>query len=88
MSENGKSKRRERVYVILRHRGSRDANTNSLTGVVIHEVVRSMEIATAEIKRLNAKHAEKGDRFTFCPSRLYPDGMSAGGSHGEGEHPS
>ena len=47
--------------------------------VTVKEVVRSQEVAEAEVARLNALNEGKGVRYFWQTTRLFPEGRSAGG---------
>lgn len=48
--------------------------------VTIKEIVRGIDVAQAEVARLNALNAEKGCRYYWQGTRHFPDGGSFGSS--------
>ena len=63
------------MYAVVRFHPAREDPEFAIT---VKEVVRSREIAEAEVARLNALNADKGARY-FCQiTRLFGPGESAG----------
>ena len=46
--------------------------------VTLKEIVTSVELAKNEVKRLNEINSDKGCRYFWQASRLFPDGKSFG----------
>jgi hypothetical protein len=46
--------------------------------VTVKEIVSSLELAEAEVARLNALNAEKGCRYFWQATRLFAPGTAAG----------
>ena len=68
-------KEHEGVYAILRH----DPWLDSLeSAVTVKQIVRTLEIAEADVARLNDLNGHKGSRYWWQYTRLFPDGTSAG----------
>ena len=70
---NEKPKGREEVYAVVRH--DTYATTQQFT---VKEIVRSIELAKAEVERLNRLNGGKGSVYSWQATRLYPDGLAAG----------
>ena len=73
-----KYKERKEVYAILRYDGFLSDISPPEQCVTIKEVVRSRDLAEAEVSRLNAINAEKNVRYWWQMTRLFPAGTSAG----------
>ncbi|MBW2258793.1 MAG: hypothetical protein JRI25_30015 [Deltaproteobacteria bacterium] len=71
------SKNAEQVFAVLRHdRFLLDVAKIEST-ITVKEVVRDLELAKAEVSRLNASNAEKDCHYFWQTTRLYPPGESA-----------
>jgi hypothetical protein len=46
--------------------------------ISVKEIVRTLELATTEVARLNALNDDKGVRYWWQTTRLFPEGRSAG----------
>jgi hypothetical protein len=55
--------------------------------VTVKKILRSQELAMAEVERLNALNASKGARYFWQVSRLFNEGMSAGTSEEDRSRP-
>jgi hypothetical protein len=73
-------KAQEQVYAILRYDAFHGDNTPPEVAVTIKELVRSEELAIAEVARLNALNGESDVRYWYQLARLFPEGKSAGGT--------
>jgi hypothetical protein len=73
-----KHKERDEVFAVLRWDGFHGPETEPDTLVTVKEVVRSPELAEAEVARLNALNEGKGVRYWWALTRLFPAGHSAG----------
>ncbi len=71
-------KEREEVYAVLRFDGFHEPNTPPEVCITVKEVVRSRELAEAEVSRLNAVNGEKDVRYWCQQTRLFPAGQTAG----------
>jgi hypothetical protein len=71
-------KDREGAYAILRFDGFQHLNTRPELATTVKETVRSQDLAEAEVARLNTLNAEKGVRYWWQYTRLFPEGRSAG----------
>ena len=67
----------EPVFVVLRY-DAFQVGAPPQESVTIKEVVRSQDIAEAEVARLNSLNAEKDVRYWWKYARLFPEGESAG----------
>jgi hypothetical protein len=74
MSRNHKD--REGAYV-LRFDGFHSPQSPPDVTVTVKEVVRTQEIAEAEVNRLNALHVDGRVKYWGQYIRLYPEGQSA-----------
>jgi hypothetical protein len=72
------SKDGEGVYAILWHDGFHAPGTSLQTTVTVKEIVRTQELAEAEVRRLNALNEGSGSGYWWQYTRLFPDGQSAG----------
>jgi hypothetical protein len=72
-------KEREEVFAVLRWDGFHGSETSPDVLVTVKEVVRSQELAEAEVSRLNSLNEEKGVRYWWQMTRLFPEVRSAGG---------
>jgi len=70
---------REGVYAILRYDGFHGPDARPEDTITVKEIVRSQELAEAEVARLNTLNGEKGVRYWWRYTRLFPDGQSACG---------
>ncbi len=66
---------KESVFAVVRY--DMEAPEPHL-GVTVKEVVRSLELAEAEVKRLNLINADKGCTYFWQATRLFAAGQSAG----------
>jgi hypothetical protein len=73
-----KFKQREQVYAILRYDGFHEPETPVEVTVTVKEIVRSLEMAKAEVLRLNALETSKDVHYWWQMTRLFPDGRAAG----------
>lgn len=74
-------KPREEVWAVLRYdeyNGGDLDHAIKYHAITVKEIVRSQEVAEAEVERLNELNADKGSRYWCCWTRLYPPGTSAG----------
>lgn len=71
-------KEREGVFAILRYDGFHGLDARPELTVTVKEIVRSQELAEAEVARLNTLNAEKNVLYWWQYTRLFPDGRSAG----------
>ena len=69
----------EEVFAILRWDGFHVATADPQVVLTVKEVVRSREIAEAEVRRLMALNESKSVQYWFQLTRLFPAGESAGG---------
>ena len=72
-------KERQEVFAILRWDGFHTSATSPEVLVTVKEIVRSQELAEAEVARLNALNEGRNVRYWWQPTRLFPEGRSAGG---------
>ena len=70
-------KPREEVYAVIRFDPGDAEPQNSFT---VKEIVRSPEIAAAEVDRLTALNAAKGCVYFWQMTRLFGPGEAAGGA--------
>jgi len=68
-----KFKDREWIYAIIRH--DQFQTDQQFT---VKEIVRSLEIAKAEVEKLNKSNGDKGAVHSWQATRLYPAGSAAG----------
>ena len=68
-----KEKGRDEVYAVVRY----DPWLSEMP-FTVKEIVRSLELAQAEVARLNRLNAEKGSVYSWQMTRLYPEGTAAG----------
>ncbi|MCS6863749.1 MAG: hypothetical protein RMJ56_06490 [Gemmataceae bacterium] len=66
----------EEVYAVLRHDGFHGSDAGPEVSVIVKEIVRSRELAEAEVNRLNAQ-APEGVRYWWQVTRLFSHGYSA-----------
>jgi hypothetical protein len=76
---------REQVWVVIRDDGSVDGPGHE-HHITVKEIVRSREVALAEVDRLNHLNAEKGCWYFCQMSRLFAEGESFG-THADDESP-
>ncbi|HEX6987335.1 MAG TPA: hypothetical protein VF170_18300 [Planctomycetaceae bacterium] len=69
---------RDGVYAILRFDGFHGPETPPEVAVTVKQVVRTQDIAEAEVTRLNALNGGKGVRYWWQFTRLFPLGESFG----------
>ena len=74
-----KNKDCDEVYVVLRWDGFHGVSSSPEVIVTVKEIVRNRDLADAEVARLNALNEEKGARYWWTTTRLFPAGQSAGG---------
>lgn len=72
-------KERDEVYAVLRWDGFHGVDSEPEVLVTVKEIVRSQELAEAEVTRLNALNEGKGVYYWWESTRLFPEGRSAGG---------
>jgi hypothetical protein len=73
-------KERDEVYAVLRWDGLiHGVDSDPEVLVTVKEIVRSQELAEAEVTRLNALNEGKGVYYWWQSTRLFPEGRSAGG---------
>lgn len=72
-------KAREEVFAILRWDGYHGAAASPDVLVTVKEIVRSQELAEAEVARLNSLNEDKDLLYWWQTTRLFPEGRSAGG---------
>jgi hypothetical protein len=70
---------REQVFAIIRWDGFQGAGARPETLVTVKEIVRSQELAEAEVARLNALQEDANVHYWWQTTRLFPVGRSAGG---------
>jgi hypothetical protein len=70
-------KEHESVYAILRYDGFQGELSAPEGSITVKEVVRSRDVAEAEVTRLNAINGEKDVRYWWQYTRLFPQGQSA-----------
>jgi hypothetical protein len=73
----------EAVYAILRFDPPYDGVIDPQRDVVVKEIVRDLELAQAEVERLNALSADRGARYWLLTTRLYPAGLASGPEEGK-----
>lgn len=73
-----KYKERDQVYAIIRWDGFQGPGARPEALVTVKEIVRTMELADAEVARLNALQNGKNVRYWWQVTRLFPPGRSAG----------
>ena len=71
-------KEREQVYAIIRWDGFQGRSARPEALVTVKEIVRTLELAEAEVARLNALHKGKDVHYWCQVTRLFPPGNSAG----------
>ena len=69
---------RDEVYAVLRYDTFHGADGSPELIVTVKEVLRSRGLAEAEVARLNALNCDRGARYEWQCTRLYPEGQSAG----------
>jgi hypothetical protein len=72
-------KEREEVFAVLRWDRFQGSETSPDMLITVKEVVRSQQLAEAEVARLNALNEGKGVLYWWQTTRLFPEGRSAGG---------
>jgi hypothetical protein len=72
-----KHKKRDQVWAVVRFD---EGVADPYSAFTVKEVLRSEDSAEAEVKRLNQLNSEKGCRYWATPTRLFPDGSTAGPS--------
>jgi hypothetical protein len=75
-----KHKEREEVFAVLRYDAFHKPETPPEIRVTVKEVVRSRELAEAEVGRLNAVNNDNDCRYWWQQTQLFPEGRSAGAS--------
>jgi hypothetical protein len=71
------------VYVVIRL----DTFASGEGSVTVKEAVHDEATAMAEVRRLNELNAERGARYFYQATRLFPPGYSAGSSPTSGDQP-
>jgi hypothetical protein len=71
-------KQREEVFAIVRWDGFHSPGASPEVFVTVKEIVRSQDLAEAEVARLNALCEGSDIRYWWQPTRLFPEGRSAG----------
>jgi hypothetical protein len=71
---------RDQVYAIIRWDGFQGPAARPEALVTVKEIVHSLELAEAEVARLNALGEGKDVRYWWQTTRLVPSGQSAGGN--------
>lgn len=74
---------RDEVYAVLRFDSFHGSDTPPEVTITVKQVVRSRELAEAEVARLNALNGGEGVRYWWQATRLFPDGTSAGTQEAE-----
>jgi hypothetical protein len=69
---------REAVYAILRYDAFQGPDARPEVAVTVKEIVRTLDLAEAEVVRLNALTEGRDVRYWWQQTRLYPEGESAG----------
>jgi hypothetical protein len=73
-----KHKERDEVYAVLRFDAFlSSAEIRPEVSVTVKEILRSRELAEAEVERLNRVKGEKDVRYWWQQTRLFPEGGSA-----------
>ena len=70
-------KERQGVYAVLRYDSFHGPDAAPETTVTVKEIVRSQELAEAEVARLNALRTDDEVRYWWQYTRLFPEGSSA-----------
>jgi hypothetical protein len=70
-------KERDQVWAVVRFD---DGVDDPVHAFMVKEVVRDQQLAESEAARLNGVNADKRCRYWATPTRLFPEGRSAGGS--------
>jgi hypothetical protein len=65
---------RDQVYAIIRWDGFQGPAARPEALVTVKGIVSSLELAEAEVARLNALNEAKGVRYWSQPTRLFPSG--------------
>jgi hypothetical protein len=73
-----KHKDRDEVFAILRFDAFHTLGMPPEVAVTVKEVVRTKETAEAEVARLNTLTEGREIRYWSQPTRLFPEGKSAG----------
>ena len=73
-----KHKDRDEVFAILRFDGFHTPGTPPEVAVTVKQVVRTKKLAEAEVARLNMLSEGREVRYWSQPTRLFPEGKSAG----------
>jgi len=68
---------REQVYAVIRVDGPVEGPHHKIN-ITVKEIVRSIEIASSEVARLNVLNADKGCWYFWTTTRLFADGESFG----------
>jgi len=69
---------REHVFAVIRVDGPLDANSAVEHRVTVKEIVRNLDIAKAEVDRLNCLNGQKDLQYFWQTTRLFDDGESFG----------
>ncbi len=75
---------RDQVYAVIRLDPAMGELEHQVT---VKEVVWGLELAQAEVARLNQLNGAKGCRYVWQATRLYPPGTAAGHSDGDAAPP-
>jgi hypothetical protein len=67
----------EGVYAILRYDAFHGEGSPPEVSITVKEIVRSKDLAEAEIARLNGINGEENVRYWWQYTRLFPQGQSA-----------
>jgi len=68
-----KRKNQEEVYAVLRYETDCESDTSIENRITVKGIVRSIEMAEAEVTRLNQLNAEKGCHYFYQYSRLFSE---------------
>jgi hypothetical protein len=72
-----KYKQQEHVYAVIRWDKDYSGTDPDLL-ITVKEIVRTQDLAEAEVVRLNALNKHKGVHYWWQTTRLYPEDSSAG----------
>ena len=76
---NNKFKPRQEVYAVIRiDEFKNEPNVPDERHVTVKEIVYDIELAKAEVNRLNRLNSDKACKYFWQMTRLYPQGTSAG----------
>jgi len=68
----------EAVYAVMRLDPPFEGVVDPQRDVAVKEIVRDLNVAEAEVERLNALAGDRGARYWWLATRLYPAGLAAG----------